>query len=102
MKVAFVKIRDPILFNVPDRNVYEEELELIHPPIICDAGIIIFEDAERLILGEANYAEDNQKLVEWSVTYPYYRNVRVIHKSQIVERTDHEWNRREDDAGATG
>ena len=39
-------------------------------------------------VGEAHVAEDNQELHDWGLRHPYYRNVRVIHKSSIIFRID--------------
>jgi len=39
-------------------------------------------------LGESHIAEDNPELDDWGLRHPYYRNVRVIAKSQIIERLD--------------
>ena len=88
MKIVFIKYRDPMLFNRPNDNIYPEDLEQLVPGIIRDAGILIKEDEERIHLGEAHIADDNPELDEWGIRYPYYRNVRVIHKSQIIERQD--------------
>ena len=88
MKIVFVKYRDPMLFNRPTENVYPEDLEQIIPAIIRDAGILIKEDDDNVWLGEAHLAEDNPELDEWGLRHPYYRNVRVIHKSQIIERQE--------------
>ena len=79
-----------MLFNRPNDNVYPEDLDQIVPAIIRDAGILIKEDEERILLGETHVAEDNPELDEWGVRHPYYRNVRVIHKSQILERKEFE------------
>ena len=88
MKVVYLKYRDPMLFNRPNENVYPEDLEQIVPAIIRDAGIIIKEDEDTIHLGEAHVAEDNQTLHDWGLRHPYYRNVRVIAKSSIIERMD--------------
>lgn len=88
MKVVFIKYRDPMLFNRPNDNVYPEDLESILPAIIRDAGIIIKETEENIWLGEAHVAEDNTELDDWGLRHPHYRNVRVIHKSQIIERME--------------
>ena len=88
MKIVFIKYRDPMLFNRPNDNVYPENLESIVPAIIRDAGIVIKEDEENIYFGEAHVAEDNPELNDWGLRHPYYRNVRVIHKSQIIERKD--------------
>lgn len=88
MKILYVKYRDPMLFNRPNENIYEEDLDQILPGIIRDAGILIKEDNERVWLGEAHVAEDNPELEDWGVRHPHYRNVRVIHKSQIIEREE--------------
>ena len=88
MKIVFVKYRDPMLFNRPTENVYEEDLPQILPAIVRDAGILILEDADNVWLGEAHLAEDNKELDDWGLRHPYYRNVRVIHKTQIMERTE--------------
>lgn len=79
-----------MLFNKPNDNVYPEDLDQIVPAIIRDAGILIKEDEERILLGETHEADDNPELDEWGVRHPYYRNVRVIHKSQILERKEFE------------
>ena len=88
MKIVFVKYRDPMLFNRPTENVYPEDLEQILPAIIRDAGILLLEDEHNIWLGEAHLAEDNPELHDWGLRHPYYRNVRVIHKSQIIERKE--------------
>ena len=88
MKILYVKYRDPMLFNRPNENIYEEDLDQILPGIIRDAGILIKEDGERVWLGEAHIAEDNPELEAWGVRHPHYRNVRVIHKSQVIERRE--------------
>ena len=88
MKIIYVKYRDPMLFNRPVENVYPEDLEKIKPAIVRDTGILIREDEESVWLGEAHLAEDNPELDEWGVQHPYYRNVRVIHKSQVLERKE--------------
>ncbi len=88
MKILYVKYRDPMLFNRPNDNIYPEDLDQIVPAIIRDAGILIKEDEERILLGETHIAEDNPELDEWGVRHPHYRNVRVIHKSQIIERRE--------------
>ncbi len=90
MKILYVKYRDPMLFNRPNDNIYPEDLDQIVPAIIRDAGILIKEDEERILLGETHVAEDNPELHEWGIRHPYYRNVRVIHKSQIIERREFE------------
>jgi len=88
MKILYVKYRDPMLFNRPTENVYPKDLEQILPAIIRDAGILIKEDEENVWLGESHIAEDNPELNDWGLRHPYYRNVRVIHKSQIIERKE--------------
>ena len=88
MKVVYLKYRDPMLFNRPTENVYPEDLESILPAIIRDAGIIIKETEDNIYLGESHVAEDNQELNDWGLRHPYYRNVRVIHKSSIIFRID--------------
>ncbi len=88
MKVVYLKYRDPMLFNRPNDNVYPEDLESILPAIIRDAGIIIKETEENIYLGESHVAEDNPELNDWGLRHPYYRNVRVIAKSSIVERQE--------------
>ena len=88
MKLIYVKYRDPMLFNKPNENIYLEDFEFIVPMIVRDAGILIHETEDSIYLGEANVTEDNVKLDEWGIRLPYYRNVRVIHKSQIIERQD--------------
>ena len=94
MIIVFVKYRDPMLFNRPNENVYPEDLDFIVPAIIRDAGILIKEDEENIHLGEAHVAEDNLELHDWGIRHPYYRNVRVIAKSQIIERTEFKLNER--------
>ena len=79
MIVVFLKYRDPMLFNRPNENFYEEEIEFIRPGIVRDAGILISEDDDQVILGETHITEDNPELDEWGVRHPHYRNVRVIH-----------------------
>jgi len=97
MIIAFIKYQDPMLFNKPTDNIYDEDLDQLKPAIIRDAGILIKEDDERILLGETHVAEDNPELDEWGVRHPYYRNVRVIHKSQVIEREEfHLINRKED------
>ena len=88
MKILYLKYCDPMLFNRPNENVYPEDLEKIVPAIIRDAGIIIKEDEDNVWLGEAHLAVDNPELDEWGLRHPYYRNVRVIAKSQIIERKE--------------
>jgi len=88
MIIAFIKYQDPMLFNKPTENIYEEDLDQFVPMIARDAGIVIRETDDTIILGEAHVSEDNQVLDEWGVTFPYYRCVRVIAKSQIIERLD--------------
>jgi len=88
MKILYVKYRDPMLFNRPNENIYDEDLDYFKPALIRDAGILIKEDDERILLGEVHMAEDNPSLDEWGIRHPYYRNVRVIHKSQVIERRE--------------
>ena len=97
MKVVYLKYRDPMLFNRPNENVYPEDLNKIVPAIIRDAGIIIKEDEENIHLGEAHVAEDNPELDDWGLRHPHYRNVRVIHKSQIIFRIDFDINEEKKD-----
>ena len=86
MKILYVKYRDPMLFNKPTENIYEEDLDQFEPMVCRDAGILIRETEDNIILGETHTKEDNPALAEWGVVLPYYRCVRVIHKTQIIER----------------
>ena len=88
MKILYVKYRDPMLFNRPNENIYDEDLDKFKPALIRDAGILLKEDDERIWFGETHVAEDNPELDEWGIRHPYYRNVRVIHKSQVIERRE--------------
>ena len=88
MKILYVKYRDPMLFNRPTENVYDEDLPQILPAIIRDAGILLLENEHNIWLGEAHLSVDNPELDVWGLRHPYYRNVRVIAKSQIVERQE--------------
>ena len=88
MKVVYVKYQDPMLFNKPTENIYDEDLDQFVPMICRDAGILIRETDDNIILGETHIEEDNQTLAEWGVVLPYYRCVRVISKAHIVERLD--------------
>lgn len=90
MKILYVKYRDPMLFNRPTENVYDEDLEQILPAIVRDVGILLLEDDDNVWLGESHVAEDNPELNDWGLRHPYYRNVRVIHKSQILDRKEFE------------
>jgi len=98
MKILYIKYRDPMLFNKPTDNIYDEDLDQLKPAIIRDAGILIKEDDERILLGEVHVAEDNPELDEWGIRHPYYRNVRVIHKSQVIERREFQLINRKEDA----
>ena len=88
MKVIYIKYRDPMLFNKPTENIYEEDLDQFVPMICRDAGILLRETENNIFLGESHTEEDNQLLADWGVVLPYYRCVRVISKSQIIERKE--------------
>ena len=88
MIIVFIKYQDPMLFNKPTENIYDEDLDQFVPMIARDAGILIRETEDTIILGESHVSEDNPVLDEWGVTFPYYRCVRVIAKSQIIHRED--------------
>jgi len=90
MKVAYLKVVDPIAWTKPDAEFYEEDVPFLVLHYIRVAGLIIYEDANLIIIGEITCAEDNPKLDEFGIKFPRYRYVEVVNKKDIVDRQDFE------------
>ena len=90
MKVAYVKVKDPILWTKAEDLMYDDDLDNLNPIVIRKAGIILREDEEQLIIGEIHTEEDNKKLNDWGVQFPRYRYLAIINKLDIIERKDFE------------
>lgn len=88
MQVTFVKIRDPIAWRTPDLDIYDEELRLCVPVVVCHAGVLITEDENRLVIGEVVDAKDNPEQDEIGMKLPKYRAVTIIAKESIMYRQD--------------
>lgn len=91
LKIVYLKTIDPIAWTVSDKRIYAEDVPYaLVPTVQRVAGIVIAEDEETISIGEHNLAEDNPKLAEWGITYPYYRYCETVLKKNILERKDFE------------
>ena len=88
MKIVYLKYKDPMIWHNPQARFYEEDLKSMSSVTCRIAGILIKEDDEKIILGEATIEEDNIKLLEGGIEFPYYRDIAIITKTSIVERKD--------------
>jgi len=87
--VTFLKVVDPIAWRKPNVVFLDEDLEdLSRISVHRVAGVIICETDETIMIGEVETAEDNPELTEFGYTYPKYRYVMTLLKSNIVERQD--------------
>lgn len=91
MKVAFLKVQDPIAWRKPDAVFINDDLEEVSIISIHRvAGIIIHETDETIVLGEVEIALDNSKREEFGYSFPKYRYVMTLLKKNIIERQDFE------------
>lgn len=88
MKIIYVQYRDPISWFKPNERYYESDIDHIQLMVLRVSGILIREDKEKLVLGEACLGKDNPKSKEWGVIYPSYRYVIAICKENIMDRQD--------------
>lgn len=95
MKIVYVKIKDPVAWERPDAQFYEEDIKHFTCNIMRNAGILIYENEEMLVLGEISIAEDNPKLDDLGLKFPRYRDVMIIAKENILDRQDFELKKEE-------
>ena len=90
MKIVYLKYIDPMLWTRPEDKIYEADLEHLKLMVVRDAGILIKEDENTIILGEVHLAQDNKELADWDIEFPCYRHVSVVNKADIIHRQDWE------------
>jgi len=87
-KIVYLKIRDPItsLSHILRPN---EVPQFCEPIIISMAGLLVFEDEEKVVIGHVCTKEDNEVLEEVLDTpLPHVTDLTVITKNAIVTRED--------------
>jgi len=90
MKIAYLKIQDPIEFKKPDAVFTDDDKDLFKLVTTRVVGILINETDKTITIGEVTIAEDNPEHAEFGVRFPQYRYIMTVSKTNIIERQDFE------------